>query len=279
MPFSWNVFSLTEELEAIRGRSELAVVLGSGLSVLAETVERIVRIPYAAIPGLGATSVEGHPGRLTLARIGGKNVLLFEGRFHAYEGHDMEACGAPVSLAAALGSRRIVVTQAAGSLDRRLAPGSWLIPSDVATLPARFALAPGCVPARQGGEPERRRASAPLISTRLRSELLEAARAAGIAAAEGTLLWTTGPSYETAAETRAAVLIGARAASMSSLPELMAARALGLDAALASRVTNYAAPLGSERLDHSEVCRRGAGGVPSLGVLLTRLLARTGARR
>ena len=270
MPLSWNAVSRVEALESIRGRARLAVVLGSGLSGLPSAFETVLSIPYAALPGFRPTSVEGHEGRLALSRIGGSDVLLFAGRFHAYEGLGPDECGAPVSLAASLGCERVVLTQAAGSLARRLRPGSWLVPSDIVTLPTASPIARCGGPARSA-RAERPGARAALISRALRLELLEAARAAGIAAAEGSILWTAGPAYETAAEARAAALIGAQAATMSGLPELVAARSLGLEAALASWITNYATHLARSPLDHAEVCRLGAEGTASLAAIVTRL--------
>lgn len=279
----------------MRGRSPLAVVLGSGLSRVAEDAQQLGSVPYAAIPGFGRTTVDGHPGRVSLCRIGSGVVVLFAGRFHVYEGLGSRGASAPAFLAAALGCRRLVLTQAAGSLDKRLAPGSWMLPADILAFPSKHGLEMGFLsgpglsgpgpevrapaPARvEGAVGDERPASlAPLISEKLRADVREAAREAGVAVEDGVLFWTPGPSYETSAEARAASLMGARAASMSSFPELAAARALGIESAVASWITNYTAPWASRRINHEEVCRMGAAGSASFERILIRLVERLGS--
>ena len=264
----------------MRARASLAVVLGSGLSGVAARTRELEGVPYASIPDFGRTTVDGHPGRVSLGRVGSGLVVFFAGRFHVYEGLEPRAAAAPALLAAALGCRRLVLTQAAGSLDRDLPPGSWMIPADIVSFPARQGLLRGRAPSPrdvEGGFVEERPSSlAPLISERLRVDLREAALEAGVTAAEGALFWTPGPTYETSAEAGAASLMGARAASMSSLPELAAARALGMESAVASWITNYAAPLASRSIDHEEVCRMGASGSESLERILLRLVEKLG---
>ncbi len=288
----------------MRGRSSLAVVLGSGLSRVAERKRELAGVPYAAIPGFGRTTVDGHPGRVSLRRIGSGVVLLFAGRFHVYEGRGPRVAAAPAFLAAALGCRRLVLTQAAGSLDKRLAPGSWMLPADIVMFPSKHGLEMGfpagrassgpgisgpgfSVPGPEAGAPSpssaegaigdgRPASLAPLISEKLRADLREASREAGAAAEDGVLFWTPGPSYETSAEARAASVMGASAASMSCLPELVAARALGIESAVASWITNYTAPLASRRIDHEDVCRMGALGSASFERILVRLVERLG---
>lgn len=113
------------------GKSGMAVVLGSGLSALCELVETVAEIPYGEVPGLTPPSAEGHPGRLSLCRLAGFPLLLFAGRRHFYEDGEMEIAGSVAGTAAGLGCRRILLTQAAGSLHRELKPGSWVLPRDI----------------------------------------------------------------------------------------------------------------------------------------------------
>lgn len=257
----------------MRGRAKLAVILGSGLSELASPTEALMHIPYARIPGFGRTSVEGHPGFVSLAGIEGHPVLLFAGRFHAYEGLGAKEVASPVSLAAALGCRRIIVTQAAGSLTRRLRAGAWMLATGAVCSPSNFGLELNRAPYRAGGSPfDRIGAGAPLLSESLSAALRSAARAAGFPLAEGVLCWTSGPTYETPAEGRAAVFMGADAVTMSSLPELLAARSLSLESASMSWITNYTASVSGEKTEHGRVMNMGADGVRTLRVVLSSLI-------
>lgn len=279
MRFSWNTFSSNEELLAIRGRAECAVILGSGLAAAADGAETVRRVPYARACGLRAPSVAGHPGHLSLSRVGGTNVFLFAGRFHAYEGFDADEVVSPVSLAAFLGAGRLIVTNAAGSLTRRIVPGTWMLASDAVAFPARFSLALEGA-ADGGGDPAafRRPCGAPLVAPRMAGSMRAAARTAGVPFAEGILCWTLGPTFETAAEARAAALSGADAVSMSSVPELAAARNAGIEAVSLSWITNHTANVSREKTDHGAVVSAGAAGARTLLALLAAYLGAPGER-
>jgi purine-nucleoside phosphorylase len=271
MRSSWNTHAAPEELRAIRGAAADAIILGSGLAVLAERVAPLARIPYADIPGIGGTTVEGHPGFVSLGRIAEVPVLLFAGRLHAYEGVGVKRLGSIVSLAAHAGCRRIIVTQAAGSLSRWIHPGTWMLATDALWFPSRHGPDPGCESRRCGAEPERRRSGAPLVSRELSEAIRRAAHEALVPLAEGILAWTSGPTYETAAEARSAAFIGADAATMSSFPELLAARRLGLEAASLSWITNYTANVAGARTEHAHVVRMGEVGARALEMMLAAL--------
>jgi purine-nucleoside phosphorylase len=282
MRSSWNTSAARAELGAVRGAAACAIILGSGLAGLADGLNSRVRIPYACVPGLGATSVEGHPGFVTLGRIAGEPVLVFAGRFHRYEGSEANAPSSIVSVAADAGCARIIVTQAAGSLTRRLKAGTWMLATDALTLPARFAVETGggsrCTDLPSGARRNRedfsreaRRGGTALVSARLSAEIREAARAARVPLAEGVLCWTSGPAYETAAEARCAASLGADAVTMSSLPELIAARRLGLEAASLGWITNHTANVSQRRTDHAHVVGMGEAGVRALETMLAAL--------
>jgi purine-nucleoside phosphorylase len=274
MPSSCNTVSALEELRAMRGAAACAVVLGSGLSKLLDGAESLARIPYERIPGLGRTSVEGHPGFVSLCRFAGSTVLFFAGRFHAYEGAGADALAFPVLLAKRAGCSRIIVTNAAGSLRRGMRRRSWMLATDVVALPSG-----GC--ARLGREPFGGRSRAavrergmPLVSESLSAALERAAREARVPLAKGILCWTSGPTYETAAEARAGAFMGADAATMSSLPELLAARRLRVEAACLSWITNDTAAVSSGRPDHADVLVGAEAGARSLGAIVAAFLRR-----
>ena len=289
MRSSWNTSAARAELVAIRGAAADAIILGSGLAGLADVVACGDRIPYACVAGLGATSVEGHPGFITLGRIAGEPVLVFAGRFHRYESFEANAPSSIVSVAADAGCERVIMTHAAGSLTRRLKTGTWMLARDALSLPARLHLGAREAPRREdaswgarrnheGSSPEVRGGPTVLVSARLSAEIREAARAADVPLAEGVLCWTSGPTYETGAEARSAAIMGADAVTMSSLPELVAARCLGLEAASLGWITNYTANISERRTDHACVVETGRAGVRSLDAMLTALFrARRGA--
>jgi purine-nucleoside phosphorylase len=274
MRSSWNTVSALEELRAMRGAASCAVVLGSGLSTLLDGAESLARVPYERIPGFGRTSVAGHPGFVSLCRFAGSLVLFFAGRFHAYEGVGADTLAAPVSLAKHVGCSRIIVTNAAGSLARRIRTRSWMLATDAVALPsregARIGRGPGGASPRLAGW----RRETPLISKDLSAALERAAREVPMPLAKGILCWTSGPTYETAAEARAGAYMGADAATMSSLPELLAARRLRIQAACLSWITNETAAFSEGRTDHAEVLAGGEAGARSLGALLAAFVRR-----
>jgi purine-nucleoside phosphorylase len=276
MRSSWNIYSASEELRALRGAASCAIVLGSGLSNLACGLESLARIPYERIPGFGRTSVEGHPGFVSLRRLAGAPVLLFAGRFHVYEGAGADILAAPVSLADYAGCSSIIVTQAAGSLTRRIPPRTWMLATDVIPIPSKSGLRLNREPFSGACRGTGRPRAAPLISKELSAELRRSARAARIPLAEGVLCWTSGPTYETAAEARAGAFMGADAATMSSFPELLAARRIGIEAACMSWITNYTAPISEGRTIHAEVLGSGDAGARSLGALIAAFLGARG---
>jgi purine-nucleoside phosphorylase len=259
-------------VHALRNRipdlPEIVVVLGSGLSDLAAEVERPVTIPFAEIPGFPPTTVVGHPGHYVFGSLEGRRVLLQAGRFHLYEGYPAEVVGAPVRVAHALGAETLILTNAAGGIDRRLEPSAIMMVEDHINLQWR---SPLIGPA---GEEEARwpDMSAP-YDPDLQAVALAAARTLGIHLARGTYAGVLGPSYETPAEVRMLARLGADAVGMSTVPETLLARALGLRIAAFSLITNRAAGLGGGAITHDDVtaAARRAGDVL---VRLVRLVIR-----
>jgi purine-nucleoside phosphorylase len=218
-------------------------------------------VSFRDIPGLGATSVAGHKGCLTLGEWGGERVLVFEGRLHYYEGHPWDSVVAPVRTAAALGARALLLTNAAGGIHDALGPGSLMALRDhIEWTRPRCWLHPG--PGALG--PPRPSPYSP----RLLRVLAEAARGLGAKLLQGVYGAVTGPCYETPAEIRALKTWGADAVGMSTARELQAGCDLGLECAAVSCITNRAAGLSGATLNHEEVLATAAAQSDRLANLL-----------
>lgn len=231
---------------------ELLLVLGSGLGQLADRVGEAVRVPFTDLPGYPPPGVTGHAGRYVAGLVEGRRVLLQQGRFHLYEGHPQAVPGLPVRTAHALGIRTLVVTNAAGGIRRDLAPGSLVLIDDHLNLQYRTPLL-GPV---QGGEERFPDMSAP-YDPALQALAEEVALAEGIRLPRGIYAAVTGPAYETPAEIRMLERMGADVVGMSTVPEVLVARALGMSCLGFSLVTNHAAGISPTPLDHAEVVEVG----------------------
>jgi purine-nucleoside phosphorylase len=239
------------------GAAQTALVTGSGLSPAGWPGRVLAEAEYAGLGGMAVPGVEGHPGRLILLDTGRGRILVFAGRTHIYEGEGWGGAGCAAAAAAELGCRRIVLAQAAGSLKRSIPPGFWMLPSGIVSLPW---VVSGRGPATK-----------PAISTGLRRLVAAAAAETGMEFAEGILYWTAGPLYETPAEARSAVLMGADAATMSPLPELVAAAEKGLEAACLSFITNFAPNVSRGATGHIKVLEAAQGGAEAVFRILPRL--------
>jgi len=237
---------------------ELALVLGSGLGVIADRVERLATVPFRAIPGLPAASVQGHRGALSLGTWAGRRLLLFEGRVHYYEGHPWDVVTRPIRLAADLGVRWAVLTNAAGGIRDDLGPGSLMLLADHLEWNRPH-------PYRQPSRPSP-------YCPRLRERFRAAATASGVALAEGVYAAMTGPCYETPAEIRALRASGADAVGMSTAREALAAVERGVAVAAVSLVTNKGAGLASGTLNHGEVMDTARATAEKIGTLLEAVL-------
>jgi purine-nucleoside phosphorylase len=243
------------------------VVLGSGLGGLTKGISDAVSVPFQEIPGFPNPGVTGHSGRLIFGELEGCRVLLQAGRFHYYEGHSGDLVAAPIRLAARLGARFLILTNAAGGIAPHLVPGSIMLISDHLNLMGRSPLA-GEVYLE---EVRTRDLAAPYDST-LQTRALELAGELGIPLSRGVYAGVLGPSYETPAEIRFLARAGAHAVGMSTVPEAVAAAALGLSVLGFSLITNRAAGLGGKVLSHSEVLETGRTSGGALGRLLRALI-------
>jgi len=252
----------------------VAVILGSGLGGLANAIENALRIPFGDIPGFPEATVVGHEGVAIVGNLGKRDVVALSGRFHMYEGHPAAVAAFPVRVFHAMGVRELFVSNAAGGISSRLAVGDLMIISDHLNLMGANPL----VGAAQEGEtrfPDMTDAYDP----GLRKVLRTTAEKLDIPLREGVYAGLLGPSYETPSEVKMLRLLGADAVGMSTVPEVIMARALGIRVAGISCITNAAAGVTGSALSHAEVLettRRVSG---AFEALVTEYLARSPARQ
>lgn len=243
--------------DALRGRLPAdapvaAIVLGSGLGALADHLDEAVRIPFAEIPGFPSVTVAGHAGALIAGRLAGKRVLCLAGRFHMYEGHSAALAGFPVRVLHALGARTLFVSNAAGGLNRAFAAGDLMRITDQINLTGT---SPLVGPAQPGESrfPDMTQAYDPALGAILE----EVAAEQGLTLRQGVYVGCLGPAYETPAEVRMLVTLGADATGMSTVSEVIVARVLGMRVAGVSLISNAAAGYTGEPLSHEEVVAAG----------------------
>jgi purine-nucleoside phosphorylase len=231
------------------GGADVAVVLGSGLGDFAAHLGGAFTIPYGDIPHWPASRVMGHAGHLVAGTLAGKKVLALSGRVHAYEGHDLETVTFAVRALGRLGVPRVILTNAAGGISPNCARGALMVIDDHINLLGGNPLV--------GPNDERFGLRFPdmtyVYSPRLRAIADETAAAIGVPIQHGVYIAVLGPSYETPAEIRAFRTLGADAVGMSTVPEAIAARHMGLEVLGISCITNAAAGVFPEPLHHSEV--------------------------
>jgi purine-nucleoside phosphorylase len=225
-----------------------AIVLGSGLGGLADHIRDAVRVPFHDVPGFPPVTVEGHAGALIVGTLAGKSVICLAGRFHLYEAHPAAIAVFPVRLVHALGARTVVVSNAAGGIRRSFTPGTLMRIDDHINLMNRHPLAGPSQP----GEPRFPDMSAPYDRS-LGALLDDTARRMNIRLDVGVYCGLLGPTYETPAEIRMLEKLGADAVGMSTVHEVIAARALGMRCVGVSLITNAAAGYTANVLDHSDV--------------------------
>lgn len=224
---------------------EFALILGSGLGPLADEVEDAVRVPYRAIPGFPGGNVSGHRHELVYGLLEGRRVLMFAGRSHYYESGDAAIMKVPLGLLTRLGHPKLIATNAAGSVNPAMKPG------DIVALSDHIAIA-GPNPLIGDRDERRFLPMAEAYDPDLRAALGRAAAAAGLRLAEGVYMWFTGPSFETPAEIRLAQRLGADLVGMSTVPEAIMARRLGLTVAALSAVTNFGTGMQDVAPNHHE---------------------------
>lgn len=227
---------------------DVAIVLGSGLGGLAAEIENAQRVPFSEIPGFPTATVKGHAGALVYGKLGGRTVVALAGRFHMYEGHSPQLAAFPVRVMHALGASIYFASNAAGGIRRDFRAGDLMIIEDHINLTGTNPLTG---PVEDGDErfPDMSKAYDPDLRARLRS----AAEKVGVDVKEGVYLCLSGPSFETPAEIRMLERLGADAVGMSTVPEVIVARAIGMRVAGMSCIANAASGTTDEPVLHSDV--------------------------
>jgi len=235
--------------ERADGVPDVAVVLGSGLGDFANRLTGATAIPYGDLPNWPASSVIGHEGKLVVGTLAGKRVAALSGRVHFYEGHDLRTVSFAARVIGRLGVKVLILTNAAGGINVALKPGTLMVMDDHINLLGSNPL----VGANEDAFGARFPDMSEVYSKRLRGIADEVARRQGLAIGHGVYVAVHGPSYETPAEIRAFRTMGADAVGMSTVPEAIVARHMGIEVLGISCITNAAAGVLPQPLHHDEV--------------------------
>lgn len=259
---------ITGSVEYLKARADLspqiAVILGSGLGDYADSVQGLRSFSTADIPSYPRPSVEGHRGNVLFARLAGKEVLLFQGRIHYYEVGDLDAVLFPLHVAHGFGVRSLIITNAAGGINRKFSPGDLMVIRDQINLTGLRLLLPPGVAGRPGS----------CYSERLTNLALSVASELSLPLKQGVYAGLQGPSYETAAEIEMIRRIGGDAVGMSTVAEASFASSLGMEVLGLSCITNNATGIAQKKLDHSEVTEVANRVKKNFGHLLTSIIGR-----
>lgn len=256
-----DVARAAEFVEDRIGRADVGVVLGSGLGAFTEELTNAKRLKYNEIPGFPMTTVAGHAGELIAGDINGKRILCFAGRVHAYEGHDMQKINLLCRLARHLGCRVFILTNSSGGCLEGMTPGSIMVIKDHIRLTNLDPLLDSCNDSRFG----------PRYHQHSYSDNIPLA--ADLDVHYGAYCWSPGPTYETHAEVRAGIKLGAGAFGMSTLPEALAASAAGMELFAMALCTNMAAGIIDEELLHADVTKVAKEAGPRFVRVLLTILA------
>jgi purine-nucleoside phosphorylase len=273
-PATSNLYSRAENAaRTIRARmtedARIAIVLGSGLGGFADEFEDSVTIPYQQIPGFVSSTAQGHAGRLVVGKVERVPVIAMQGRVHFYEGYSLEEVTFPIRTFKLLGVNTLILTNAAGGIDVQLSQGALMVISDHLNLM-------GVNPLR-GPNDERFGPRFPdmseVYSRELQELVIEEARNQGVTLRRGIYAGLAGPSYETPAEIHMLRAFGADAVGMSTVPEAIVARQMGLKVLGISCITNMAAGISEQPINHEEVMETGQRVRETFTKLLRRLIA------
>lgn len=264
---------IDEAIDAVRAHDarvpDVALILGSGLGALADAFGDATAIPFASIPGFPEVGVAGHAGRLVSGTLEGVSCVALQGRFHLYEGHDAATVALPTRVMLGLGARLLIVTNAAGGINRSFRAGDLMLIDDHINLMFRNPLI-GPVVAGDTRFPDM---SQPYDRT-LQRLAEEVALEAKVRLVRGVYAGVLGPSYETPAEIRMLERMGADVVGMSTVPEVIAARARGVPVLGISLVSNAAAGISATPLSHDEVVEAGREAQDRFAALLRGILRR-----
>ncbi len=258
--------------EQIKNNVDVAVVLGSGLGAFAETLEDKVIIPYEEIPDFARSTVEGHSGRLVAGKLPSSSitVAVMQGRFHYYEGYSLAEVTLPIRAFCAMGVKKLILTNAAGGVNPEFKQGALMLISDHINLMLISPLR-GRHDHRLG---ERFPDMSEVYSRKYRQIAKDWANEIGIKLEEGVYMALQGPNYETPAEVRMLRTLGADAVGMSTVPEAIVARQMGMEILGVSLITNAAAGIEEGPINHAEVMEMGERVSEEFCELLTGIIAR-----
>jgi purine-nucleoside phosphorylase len=239
-----SVIQIIHQLERL---PEIGLVLGSGFSAIAKLVKNPVIFDYRDIQGFPAVSVPGHAGQLIFGQIAKKDVVIMSGRVHYYEGHPMTDVTYGIQMLHQLGIKTLILTNAAGGINKSFKPGDFMVLTDHINF-----MGTNPIIGDKSGHPKFIDMTE-VYNYQLRQKLLLAAKKNKLKMQQGVYLATTGPTYETPAEIRAYNTLGADAVGMSTVPEAIVARHLGITVVALSCITNMAAGVTGQQLSHGEV--------------------------
>ncbi|KQQ84733.1 purine-nucleoside phosphorylase [Aureimonas sp. Leaf324] len=258
---------MSELADALRSQlgaraPRVALILGSGLGALVDAVQEPKRVPYSALPGMPVSAVSGHAGEIVIGWLAGIEIVILSGRIHYYEAGDPAAMRPALEALKAVGIEILVLTNAAGSVNSSIQPGEVMLIEDHIAFSGRNPLI---------GEPTDARfvGMTTAYDEALRTAMLRGAVKAEEGLHRGVYMWFSGPSFETPAEIRMAKVFGADAVGMSTVPETILARFLGLRVVAASVITNMGAGITGNELSHTETKEV----APRGGARLARILA------
>lgn len=262
----------------VRSRTKLepriAIVLGSGLGGFADDFEEPVGVPYEEIPGFVRSTAQGHAGRLVIGKVDEVPVVAMQGRVHYYEGYSLEEVTFPIRTFKLLGVKTLILTNASGGINVELSQGALMVISDHLNLMGDNPL--------RGPNDERFGPRFPDMSAvyapELQQMVIEEARTIGVEVRRGIYGALSGPSYETPSEIHLLRSLGADAVGMSTVPEAIVARHMGLDVLGISCITNMAAGISDQPIDHAEVMATGDRVRGTLTELLRRVVSRINSR-
>ena len=260
-------YNLLEMKNYILSKSKLdvdtAIILGSGMGAFADRLDNPTNISYKDIPGYPLSTVKGHSGELSVGSIRNIPLILAKGRFHFYEGYDIETITLPVRLFDSLGVKKLIITNAAGSLNLSLPPGRMMILDSHMDCTFRKSVSiPKKHNSKKYHDPSYTRIA------------LDSAKKFGITVSQGTYCWTMGPAYETPDEVSFFQSIGGHAVGMSTVPEIQQAAELDMRLLAISTITNYAAGIINKPLSHEEVIQVSSQVKDDIANLLTEIVIR-----
>jgi purine-nucleoside phosphorylase len=253
-------------LDKMGASPQVAVIMGSGLSAVDEILTKAQRIHYVTIPYFPVPKVAGHRGQVVFGKAGNLHVVVFEGRVHSYEGNTMAEVAFCTRVIARLGTKSLILTNASGAINPDFAQGQLMLITDHINL---LGVNPLTGPNEDRWGP-RFLDQTEVYDSTLRQQLKEAGEYCGIHLCEGVYVAVAGPTYETPAETRFLRMIGADAVGMSTVPEAIVARHMGMKVAGLSMLSNVAPDISGKPITHSDVLVSAAEMSADIGTLLQR---------